>query len=138
MVRRLDLPTRALSLAQPVELHPGRVPRPPGTGRPASGRSAAGNRRADPDRLAVGRQPPLLSPLVGARITAQSSPGRLCPHAQRRPEDPERDQAASLRAVRVPGPARHRPEMTISEPPQMRCAPQDPDNLLDRLTSEAT
>jgi SAM-dependent methyltransferase len=28
--------------------------------------------------------------------------------------------------------------MTISEPPQMRCAPHDPDNLLDRLTSEST
>jgi SAM-dependent methyltransferase len=28
--------------------------------------------------------------------------------------------------------------MTISEPPQMRCAPHDPDNLLDRLTGEAT
>ena len=27
MVRRLDLPARALSLAQPVELHPGRLPR---------------------------------------------------------------------------------------------------------------
>lgn len=28
--------------------------------------------------------------------------------------------------------------MTISEPPQMRCAPHDPDNLLDRLTREST
>lgn len=28
--------------------------------------------------------------------------------------------------------------MTISEPPEMRCAPHDPDNLLDRLTSEST
>ena len=28
--------------------------------------------------------------------------------------------------------------MTISEPPQVRCAPHDPDNLLDRLTSEST
>ncbi len=28
--------------------------------------------------------------------------------------------------------------MTISEPPQMRCAPHEPDNLLDRLTHEST
>jgi len=28
--------------------------------------------------------------------------------------------------------------MTISEPTQMRCAPHDPDNLLDRLTPEST
>jgi SAM-dependent methyltransferase len=28
--------------------------------------------------------------------------------------------------------------MTISEPPQMRCAPHDPANLLDRMTSEST
>jgi SAM-dependent methyltransferase len=28
--------------------------------------------------------------------------------------------------------------MTISEPPEMRCAPYDPDNLLDRVTREST
>src|SRR5581483_3138823 len=30
------------------------------------------------------------------------------------------------------------PDLTISGEPEMRCAPHDPDNLLDRMSSEST
>ena len=51
------------------------------------------------------------------------------PHAQRH-------QAAVLRTVRIPGPARPRLDVIASEQP--RAAPRDPDNLLDRLSRPST
>ena len=56
------------------------------------------------------------------------------PRAEGRPRTPQCDETAVLRPIRVPRPS----DMTISEQPQMGCAPHDPANLLDRLSREST
>ena len=117
LVRRLHLAARALPLAQPVELHPVRIRRT-SSSTSTCARSSCALASTGPTLIAWrlagghrcfhrwwGRESPLNRALNACGRALQ---GRRA-HAKRH-------QAAVLRPVRLPGPARGRRSMTISEP----------------------